>query len=227
MNVFKPYTWILPIVLCISGTASCSIDSGQTHTIAVSQDGGVTHIQNSAVPLYSVELFTYNLNTELLEDDREESILARPNMPFLDERGFFFVPDVSRSSPRIAVFNPDGRYEFDIGRYGNGPGEFRSPAIMSISDKIIQVFDREHRRLTLFRMDGEVLEIHTLPHEVSSPWWRYWYHQQNGNSLLIEGSSPHHDSNTRRELRTISAQIFSASWGFFSISKDNPFPGRS
>lgn len=49
-----------------------------------------------------------------------------------------------------------------FGRHGEGPGEFRYPTRMSLTDRTIQVFDAPLKRVTLFDHEGEVLETRTL-----------------------------------------------------------------
>lgn len=66
------------------------------------------------------------------------------------------VADAMASELRI--FGMDGRFRSAIGRPGQGPGEFRSLAsVRSPGGDTIVVFDRGLRRLSWFRITGELL----------------------------------------------------------------------
>jgi hypothetical protein len=66
----------------------------------------------------------------------------------VDSRGLVYIADVSE----VVVFGPDGRVQRRVGREGDGPGEFRSFAALSIlpGDSLF-VYDTELRRATVFR----------------------------------------------------------------------------
>jgi len=225
MKLTKRRILILYTTLLIAGMLSCSENRDGAHTFSVTNEQGVVLASNSATPRYAEELFSYDLYAELTEDEREESYLSRPGVAFLDDRGYFFVPDRARSSSRIAVYNPQGRYVYDIGRHGDGPGEFRSPAIMSISEGLLLVFDTQQRRLTSFQTDGRVLEVSTLPPEVYSTRWRCWHRDQSRHSILIESVVPRSSGSAQRETRMVSASIYSASWDSITTVATDPFKG--
>ena len=61
--------------------------------------------------------------------------------------------------PTIREFDPDGRFVRSIGREGEGPGEFRSIAGVSVlPDGRVAFWDRGARRITVYRVDGELDE---------------------------------------------------------------------
>ena len=73
----------------------------------------------------------------------------------VDSSGNIYVAD--NVSSRIAVVDPRGRFLRDIGRGGQGPGEFESiSALRVLPDGRIAVYDRTHRRLSFFDPDGRL-----------------------------------------------------------------------
>jgi hypothetical protein len=80
---------------------------------------------------------------------------------------FFRVGSVSRLSTgglvvlnsgtnEIRVYDVAGRYVRDLGRLGDGPGEFAAPLWLHvIADDSVLVFDRRQRRLTVFDPKGD------------------------------------------------------------------------
>jgi hypothetical protein len=58
----------------------------------------------------------------------------------------------------LKVFSPEGTFIKEIGRRGEGPGEFRgNTRVVADRDVNIHVFDRNNSRHTLFSPDGEIL----------------------------------------------------------------------
>ncbi|MES2306034.1 MAG: hypothetical protein V4558_11020 [Gemmatimonadota bacterium] len=56
----------------------------------------------------------------------------------------------------IKVYNPDGSFAGTRGRLGDGPGEFRSPAIAIWRDTLI-VQDMNHRRVSIYAPNGTLV----------------------------------------------------------------------
>lgn len=70
----------------------------------------------------------------------------------LDSRGRIHVADAHNR--RITVFGADGSFVGQIGRRGNGPGEFQSPRGLGIGPAdTVFVWDAEHARISVFSPD--------------------------------------------------------------------------
>ena len=68
---------------------------------------------------------------------------------------------VMQSEPtRIAVFGPDGNWLRDIGREGDGPGEFRNGMLGIVGDTLF-VQDPTNTRLSTFLTDGSYIASHS------------------------------------------------------------------
>jgi len=65
-----------------------------------------------------------------------------------------------RGSSRISLFAPEGIFEREIGRTGQGPGEFAYISHMSLGpEDSLYVFDRFQQRLTVFSPDRELARV--------------------------------------------------------------------
>ncbi len=102
--------------------------------------------------------------SELIEEMRIGSLDGPAEYSFSDinsiavsQSGAVYVDDAH--PPTIREFGPDGRFVRSIGREGEGPGEFRSIAGVSVlPDDRVAFWDRGARRITVYRTDGELDE---------------------------------------------------------------------
>jgi len=90
------------------------------------------------------------------------SILGRPlNRGLVDEDGNIYIID--QAPNRIACFNSEGNFSHNIGRGGQGPGEYSSrPTLISVRDGVVTVFDNNLGRVSTFSTDGTFLESATI-----------------------------------------------------------------
>lgn len=91
----------------------------------------------------------------------EESLLFRPMSLFFDSEGSLYVADSGQHA--ILIYGRDGRFRSRIGRKGEGPGEFRMPAVSYISwDGELVVEDPGNQRRSYFTMGGEFVRSESL-----------------------------------------------------------------
>lgn len=110
---------------------------------------------------------------ELIEEVRIGSLSGTAEYSFSDinsiavaQSGAIYVDDTH--PPSIRHFDPDGRFVRWIGREGEGPGEFRSNAGISVlPDGRLAAWDRRGR-ITVYGTDGEYDDI--LRVELENPW---------------------------------------------------------
>jgi len=75
--------------------------------------------------------------------------------------GSLYVAD--RQVPIIRRYDADGRYMGDIGRGGDGPGEYRTPAGLAVAgDGRLFVWDPPLGRLSMYDSAGDFLDSNTL-----------------------------------------------------------------
>lgn len=90
------------------------------------------------------------------------------------EYTFGFVSDVQfgpsgeiivldRQGAVVRVYDPGGRHLRSFGKPGEGPGEFRLPRSLVVTDSTVTVLDEVLRRFVRFRMDGTHLETVRYP----------------------------------------------------------------
>jgi hypothetical protein len=185
-----------------SGMPGCSGSSEEEtvgHRFSVVQEEGIPVALTQGGPKYEGELFTYEVDIRLKEDEREESFLYQPIKFVADEKGWFYVSDYG--SGDVAVFDPSGRYQRRFGHKGQGPGEFQYPMIMRIQDGIVHLYDMQLRRSTRYSTEGEYLNSSrfvmpmTLMRQPGDPSWSFSGIQQiSEDRYLVQTSMNRYDS---------------------------------
>ena len=128
---------------------------------------------------------------ELVEEIRIGSLDGPAEYSFSDinsiavsQSGSVYVDDTHPAS--IREFGPGGQFVRWIGREGEGPGEFRSIAGVSVlPDGRLALWDRGARRITVYRTDGEYDE-----------------------TLRIEGVNPHYPFVDRSFLTDVEGNYY-------------------
>ena len=150
---------------------ACAGGQGRPHRFTESIVEGVVVARNEGGPKYAGELFRYEPQAVLVQDEGDPaSLLNRPEEVVVDEAGRFYVND--RWNARIAVFAPDGRYERSIGRQGQGPGEVSTNIrIVALADGVLTVTDHPRRRINRFSTDGTFLGSYRNPIPAGGHLW--------------------------------------------------------
>ncbi len=192
-----PVFFLLTVIS--SGLPGCSPGSegSDLHRFRRAREEGVQTVINTGAPKYEGELFQFEHLLTLREDEAEDVIFLRPSQFLMDEEGSFYVGDSGRGRipGRIMVFNSDGSYSHDIGGPGEGPGEFRSGTIQSIEGGILSIYDGAQLRTTRFQVNGDLVDVTTMPAGRRIRANRY-IHLDDGSMLLLNSVS------TRRESFT-------------------------
>jgi DNA-binding beta-propeller fold protein YncE len=76
-----------------------------------------------------------------------------PTDVVFDEQGRIFVGEYG-DHDRIQVFDRDAKYLYEIGRFGQGDGEFSRPQSLLIDHDLLYVTDACNHRIVVFRTDG-------------------------------------------------------------------------
>lgn len=69
----------------------------------------------------------------------------------VDDRGRVFIVDNSETV--LHLYNADGTYNRQIGREGDGPGEYRNIASITTDEDYLHLYDRSTLRVTRYDMD--------------------------------------------------------------------------
>ncbi len=186
------------VISGIPGCSGSSEEKAQGHQFQVVQEEGIPVALTRGGPKYEGELFTYEVDIRLMEDEREESFLYQPLKFVADEEGWFYVSDYG--SGDVAVFDPSGRYQRRFGHKGQGPGEFQYPMIMRIQNRIVHLYDMQLRRSTRYSTEGEYLGSSrfvmpmTMMSQPGDPSWSFSGIQQiSEDRFLVQTSMNRYD----------------------------------
>ena len=117
MSILKPHrprqspTGTALMVMAMSGVA---VSAAVAHPVQSSSSDTI------------VAVVAARIGSTGLDDDNDEYIFGHVTSVAADQHGKIYVAD--RLSPSVRVFGPDGEFMAWIGREGEGPGEFASPA---------------------------------------------------------------------------------------------------
>jgi len=136
---------------------NCSPGQDETkHSFRIFEENDVPVAETKNGPNYTGELFHYEEVVQLKQDESiPESLLYRSQGMSMDDNGFFYVADSGNN--RIAVYDNQGRYHHQMGRQGDGPGEFRGVFITAIRDTLIYTYNSQAFRAQVFSTAGRFL----------------------------------------------------------------------
>lgn len=130
---------------------------------SIEEENGVKVIKNPNEPLYGEITFDLEENLSIGNEEDENYIFHRPQIPVVDSEENILVLD--RGNHRIQKYDKDGKYLQTIGRQGQGPGEFEMPFILYLDlDDNIHVYDMVRRKVQKFAKGGNF--IASTPSEV-------------------------------------------------------------
>ncbi|MBN8421238.1 MAG: 6-bladed beta-propeller [Verrucomicrobia bacterium] len=117
--------------------------------------------------------------------------------------GSFYVSDGYKNT-RVLKFSATGRFEFQWGTQGSGPGEFNLPHGITLDPQgRIIVCDRENERLQIFDAKGNFLHEWKGP-QIGKPYGIAT--SPDGHLFVIDGGSP----SIKRELRGKAVELDAA-----------------
>lgn len=137
-------------------------------------------------------------------DDGPESFYrVAPLLVGADSAGNLYVLDSPNA--RVVVFDAEGRFLRSMGSRGGGPGEFRSPATISVSsDGEVAVFDYGKADLVRFGADGTVRDekpLHLFP--TPTPNVQRHFSHFHDTTLVASSTSPMEPGDLIQTLRQI------------------------
>lgn len=132
-----------------------------------------------------------------------------------DAAGNLYILDAGNS--RVVVVSPEGEFVKQLGRAGEGPGEFMNPSSIAVhNDGSFVVFDFGHRALLYFDASGEFEEqiataLASLPGSQLRPDGRGNVLSASGQGVVImtrdEGSTPRNGAPIKRYSRANGGEI--------------------
>jgi hypothetical protein len=136
--------------------------AGSTHEFTVTEVGDLTVARTTGGPKYQGEIFAYEKVLEIRPDEtRPETLFLFLAGQAIDDEGNLYVVDANGN--RISVFDREGNWLHDIGRQGQGPGEFQRPTEVEYVDGIVRVPEVRKRGTHMFTPTGEFIEFERWP----------------------------------------------------------------
>lgn len=197
----------------IAALAACAGPAPDTaHRFTIVEEDGLTVARTTGGPRYEGDLFVYEKVLEILPDlDRPEALFAFPTSGDLDDDGNLYVADANNN--RIAVFDSGGNWLRNIGRQGEGPGEYQTPTRVEYVDGRVYIPDYRKRGVHVFQPNGEFIEYiawpdiprvgNTAPEVWPSPTggWVVRLLASSDMAARLEGRAPGPEISDRTEMR--------------------------
>lgn len=152
-------------------------DTIRVRTIAGSIRGGATRLE----PEVTIGLL----------EGQEEYLIGEPQSIAADSKGVIYLLDAH--GPVVRAYGPDGVHIRNIGRDGEGPGEYSSPdGIAVLDDGRLLVRDPPNARITVFDSLGTLLQEWPLTGGFNTSTRFFVDHEDNGytHTLLERGVDP-------------------------------------
>ncbi|MCK4978806.1 MAG: 6-bladed beta-propeller, partial [Candidatus Delongbacteria bacterium] len=141
MKNFK-MSFIAMLVLSLVMLIGCGKkETGDKLNYEIKTVAGVKVFANDKIPsiekieMNFVEKFTINGD---VEDELQSFVIQQPTFD-IDKEGNIYVVDIKSSS--LKKFDKDGNFVTQLGRKGNGPGEFFMPMSVITANDTIYGFD--------------------------------------------------------------------------------------
>lgn len=161
--------WMLGALICV---AACGIDAGEdvraTAGPVVRDSAGIEIVENQS-PTWS-EASAWTVGDDPLfvlrgSDGGDENRLLDPTSIDVDSRGRIIVGDGNQVGwDAVLVYDSTGRFQFQAGRDGEGPGEFGQLwwASSYRGDSIV-AFDMSGDKLSIFSPQGDFVRMLRTP----------------------------------------------------------------
>ncbi|MDA3884480.1 MAG: 6-bladed beta-propeller [Candidatus Delongbacteria bacterium] len=129
--------------------------SKKSDNFVVRESNGITFYNNTEVPndptakLDFKKAFT--IDTDALADST--ALLKHPYIVLEDRNKNIYILDVGAMN--VKKFDKRGAFIKNIGRSGQGPGEFNSPSLMYIDNDTLKIYSVSSFKISKFDLDGE------------------------------------------------------------------------
>jgi len=148
---------VIPLLL-----AACSGSPDMDIPEEIASLENLSVIEADAGPLHSI-----SLTPAASYGDTEDVIIGQMGQFSVDDAGRVYIADFSQNM--IHSYAPDGSYLRQIGREGDGPGEFRRINAIRPGDRHLHVLDTGAMRISRFTLDTHsFVDNLTVPFEFQS-----------------------------------------------------------
>jgi len=151
------YATISAILLAVG----CTSGQDASPTITISPDGH-RNVHYPSLPAGPINPLVARLGIVFGAPSGEEIPLERPSGEMgLDDSGRLYIWDAGTRD--IRFFESDGSLLGSMGRYGDGPGEFRGVRALSILGSRLYAFDGPRRRMLVYGLNGTLQDEMVYP----------------------------------------------------------------
>ncbi|MGD8329734.1 MAG: 6-bladed beta-propeller [Acidobacteriota bacterium] len=148
--------------LLLTSTIACSSSEGPADATGewvgtVTAEGNLTTVVNESGSVWGGRATLVEEASIGVEAGADEYMLGEVWGVFATEHEIYVV---DRQVPVIRVYDMDGRHLRDIGREGQGPGEFTMPALLTVDAAAGRVYAQDPRvgRFVLFTLEGGAVD---------------------------------------------------------------------
>ncbi len=156
------YTLIAALIVLVILNLPCSKGASEWQGTIVVEDGE-TVIKNPKEPIYPDKTIVFEEDLSIgVEEGDENYLFHYPTDIDSDSQGNIYVLDYGACI--IKKYDPEGKHIKDIGRRGQGPGEFQRPVRFCLSEtETIYVEDLQIESIHVFNQDGIYLKSIHFP----------------------------------------------------------------
>jgi len=152
----------IAVITLLIATTACSGNPEVEIPEEIASLENLNVIEADAEPMHSI-----SLTPDASYGDTEDVIIGRMGQFAVDDAGRVYIADFSQNV--IHAYAPDGSYLRQIGREGDGPGEFRRINAIRPGDRHLHVLDTGAMRISRFTLDTHsFVDNLTVPFEFQS-----------------------------------------------------------
>jgi len=158
---------LVSVVLSLIILAACTEKQENILNYEVRIINGIANIINDNTPSVSVEELNINLK-KVLEINGTDSVndhFRSASYFTVDDNGNIYIFD--ESDLKISKFDKNGKFQFDFGGSGTGPGEFQGVMGMGCLKDTMFVIDTPVKKFNRFSTDGKFINSSIIPAFIS------------------------------------------------------------
>lgn len=143
-------------------------DGGPAAGVRTETGNGVTLVHNPSVPLHPEKSVRFEQEVAFGGEETGPGAVLKPGQYAIDRQNKVYLYELAENV--IKVFGDDGRFLKNVGRKGQGPGEFAQAFFLGFApDGRLLVSDYQNRRTSLFSPEGDFLSSYQWTENVSTP----------------------------------------------------------
>ncbi len=165
----SPLLFLLVPLLLLFSSCRKGGDEAEPGKVRTETVDGVTLVHNPAVPLHPEKSVRFEKEISFGGEEEGPGAVYKPGQYAIDPKNRVHIAETADST--IKVFGEDGQFIREIGRKGQGPGEFTRIYFLGFSpDGRLLVTDFQNRRTSFFGPEGDFLGSYQWTTNISIPY---------------------------------------------------------